>query len=261
MSALDWAFIDDLYNVLKPFNRFTKHVSEGRPTITTLTDIYFSLLKLLHQASKQEGLFASYPHAITTAVYRSLKRFNHYYSAIDNNITYFIASVLDPQIKGAWIQKQYDSGDEKLVEVRNTIHELYLSKGPIRNSVAILDNDSDKPVSILQEILSELNQDNANSNAFVSDIDQYFDSSNVEGEGIDDPDWVLNWWRDHEKDYLTISQVAQDYLSIPAAEVDCERLFSGGRDLIGLRRYSMKFETMRALMVLKHNCNYSNIGT
>ena len=57
-----------------------------------------------------------------------------------------------------------------------------------------------------------------------------------------------------------MSQVARDYLPIPAAEVDCKCLFLEGQDLIGLRQYSMKFETIRALMVLKHNCNYSNLG-
>ena len=34
--------------------------------------------------------------------------------------------------------------------------------------------------------------------------------------------------------------VAQDHLAIPAAEVDAERLFSGGRDVLRIRRFSMK---------------------
>jgi hypothetical protein len=48
-----------------------------------------------------------------------------------------------------------------------------------------------------------------------------------------------------------MSQVARDYLAIPAGEVDVERLFSAGRDLIGIRRYSLSIETIRALMILK----------
>ena len=53
-----------------------------------------------------------------------------------------------------------------------------------------------------------------------------------------------------------MSQVAQDYLPIAAAEVDVERLFSTGRDLIGLRRHSLSEETMKALMIMKHNQEY-----
>jgi hypothetical protein len=48
-----------------------------------------------------------------------------------------------------------------------------------------------------------------------------------------------------------MSQVARDYLAIPASEVDVERLFSTGRDLIGLRRHSLSIDTMRAIMMIK----------
>ena len=48
-----------------------------------------------------------------------------------------------------------------------------------------------------------------------------------------------------------MSQVARDYLHIPAGEVAVERLFSAGRDLIGLRRYRLSPETMRTLMLLR----------
>jgi hypothetical protein len=47
-----------------------------------------------------------------------------------------------------------------------------------------------------------------------------------------------------------MAAAARDYLAIPAAEVSVERLFSAGRDILGVRRYSMKGETMRFLMLL-----------
>ena len=90
--------------------------------------------------------------------------------------------------------------------------------------------------------------------AYTSDVDLYFSAPVVDwhsGSGKDDPDWVLNWWRSHESEYPIMSQVARDYLAIPAGEVDVERLFSAGRDLIGIQRYSLSIETMRALMILK----------
>ncbi|KAK9475625.1 hypothetical protein V1514DRAFT_320162 [Lipomyces japonicus] len=43
---------------------------------------------------------------------------------------------------------------------------------------------------------------------------------------------------------------ARDYLAIPAAELSIERLFSGGRDLIGVRRYNLNGDTMRKLILL-----------
>lgn len=43
---------------------------------------------------------------------------------------------------------------------------------------------------------------------------------------------------------------ARDYLAIPASEVSVERLFDTGRDVLGVRRFSMKGETLRILMLL-----------
>jgi hypothetical protein len=111
-------------------------------------------------------------------------------------------------------------------------------------------DDSNSSASFLQDMLMEIHKDKA----YTSDVDLYFSTPVVDwqsGSGKDDPDWVLNWWRSHESEYPIMSQVARDYLAIPAGEVDVERLFSAGRDLIGIRRYSLSIETMRALMMLK----------
>jgi hypothetical protein len=55
-----------------------------------------------------------------------------------------------------------------------------------------------------------------------------------------------------------MSQVAKDYLLIPPAEVDVERLFNEGRDLLGLRRHSMSPETMRAVMFARYEYRRQN---
>ena len=52
-----------------------------------------------------------------------------------------------------------------------------------------------------------------------------------------------------------MSQVARDYLAISVSEVDVERAFSAGRDILGIYRKSMKPHTMRAVMILKHEMN------
>jgi hypothetical protein len=46
-----------------------------------------------------------------------------------------------------------------------------------------------------------------------------------------------------------MSRVARDYLAVQSSEVSVERLFSKGRDMIGLRRHSLSPETMKAIMV------------
>jgi hypothetical protein len=45
--------------------------------------------------------------------------------------------------------------------------------------------------------------------------------------------------------------VARDYLPIPGAKVDVERLFNIAREILGLRRALINAETLRALILLK----------
>ena len=89
----------------------------------------------------------------------------------------------------------------------------------------------------------------------TSDIDKYLDSPPVSWSHqlIEDGDseWVLKWWKANTFQYPLMAQAVRDYLPVPSAEVGIERVFSGGRDVLGLRRQSMSAETMRWLMLLK----------
>jgi hypothetical protein len=48
-----------------------------------------------------------------------------------------------------------------------------------------------------------------------------------------------------------MAKVARDYIPIPSSEADIERLFNDGRDILGVRRWSIKGNTLRTLMMLK----------
>jgi hypothetical protein len=52
-----------------------------------------------------------------------------------------------------------------------------------------------------------------------------------------------------------MAQAARDYLAIPAFEVDIERLFSLGRDILGIRRFFMSMDTLRTLVLLRDALN------
>jgi hypothetical protein len=51
--------------------------------------------------------------------------------------------------------------------------------------------------------------------------------------------WILNWWNANKSQYKCMALAAREILAIPASEVDCERLFNEGRDLLAIRRYAM----------------------
>ncbi len=64
-------------------------------------------------------------------------------------------------------------------------------------------------------------------------------------------DKLFSSWRMHKDEFPRMTAAARDYLAIPASEVAVERLFSRGRDLLGVRRYSLNAETMRKLILLR----------
>jgi hAT family C-terminal dimerisation region len=84
------------------------------------------------------------------------------------------------------------------------------------------------------------------STASKSDIDHYFDDpiAQIPKDIARDSNWLFNWWRLRKDEYPYMAAAARDYLAIPASEVACERLFSTGRDIIGIRRFSLHADTI-----------------
>jgi hypothetical protein len=60
------------------------------------------------------------------------------------------------------------------------------------------------------------------------------------------------WWKSHAEEYPRMSRAARDFLAVPIAGTTVERLFSSGRDLIGVRRHSLQADTMRMLVLLRN---------
>ncbi len=57
-----------------------------------------------------------------------------------------------------------------------------------------------------------------------------------------------------------MAAAARDFLGIPGSEVDVERLFSLGRDILGVRRGAMKIDTFRALILVKDALRREKLG-
>jgi hypothetical protein len=86
------------------------------------------------------------------------------------------------------------------------------------------------------------------------DIDKYSDTPTI-STGFDisqnQTEFIRNWWKANRLEFSCMAKVPQDHFAIPAAEVDIERLFNGRRDVLGIRRFSMKSKTLGTLLRLK----------
>lgn len=61
----------------------------------------------------------------------------------------------------------------------------------------------------------------------------------------------LTWWKNNEKQFPILAQMARDYLSIPATSVPSEQVFSAGKNLITDKRNRLVGKTIRMCLCLR----------
>jgi hypothetical protein len=68
------------------------------------------------------------------------------------------------------------------------------------------------------------------------------------------PERLVNtrlWWKAHAVEYPNLSRMFCDIGAIPGSSAPCERIFSGGADLVTTTRNRLNSESIQACMCLK----------
>lgn len=172
---------------------------------------------------------------------------------IKNNDMYLAAHVLDPRVKLVNIREQYgDDLDTIIIRIRRYLKKEYLKPGAgnaARLKAPIPSGANVHAIGLLRR--AHRNRDSSTA----CDIDKYLDSEPVDWDMADAtnylPNWILDWWKANSFMYLLMAEAARDLLAVLGSEVDVERLFCGGRDLLGIWRLHMSRETMRMVTLLK----------
>mgnify|MGYP002718724600 CR=1 FL=1 len=224
-------------------------VSEKRPQISLVLPIYYELHDLLHDVAERKEDFADLTEDIASAVGGSIKKYIKYYTFMDASDLYYTALVLDPRVKGALLLNELveeNAGRNILQTLRDDLHRKYPGATEPLDMTELCE-PSHKKQKVGSRMLQRLQPQDSPR---FSDIDRYFDSARAEVSDMEDQNWLCDWWKVHKKEYPRMAAAARDYLAIPASEVSVERLFNTGRDVLGVRRFSMKGETLRILMLL-----------
>ena len=205
---------------------------------------------MLDNAASAQGEFLGLVSEITSAVSAGMKKYKKYYDLMDAQDAYYIALVLDPRFKTLLLEKEL--GDITAPKVIRTIKELLHEQYPFKSAedpLTIQEDQDRKRQSLEARVLQKLQPQVTQH----SDIDRYFEEGvvMVQESITKEEHWLFSWWRMHKDEYPRMAAAARDYLAIPAAEVAVERLFSRGRDLLGVRRYSLNAETMRRVVLLR----------
>jgi hypothetical protein len=245
----DWSRLDQIHGVLHKFNEFTLFVSKRNPQISLAVPIYYELHELLDDVSEGNGDFANLDRDIIAAVKEGMKKYEKYYSIMDDCDTYYTALVLDPRVKGELILRELQDGNAGtmiLETIRTKLHQLYAASNSEHYAMASRQS-SPKHSDVESRMLRKLQA----RDSPVSDIDKYFDTPPISVTDTTGRNWLCNWWKMHKGEYPRMAAAARDYLAIPASEVAVERVFSTARDVLGIRRHSLKGDTIRMLMLIR----------
>jgi hAT family C-terminal dimerisation region len=252
----DWSRLSQIHQILAKFNELTLFVSEKRPQISLTVPLYYDLHDLLYESIESQGIFKGLDPDIASAMKEGLKKYEKYYTFMDESEIYYTALVLDPRVKGDLISRELEdkeASDLILEAIRNNLHKKYPPTTSESSRSGPPESTPDLGRSNVESRMLQRLQP-LDSSPHVSDIDRYFDTPRVSTvTDTSDPGWLCNWWRLHRDEFPQMAEAARDYLAIPASEVAVERVFNIGRDLLGIRRQSMSGDTLRILMLLDSN--------
>jgi hypothetical protein len=246
----DWLQLQQIEMILSKFDEFTHLVSRRQSQISLAIPIYYELHDMLEDAASAQGDFLGLSSDIALAVSAGTKKYKKYYELMDEQDAYYIALILDPRFKTLLLEKELGqvTAPKVIRTVKEALHEQYPSK-PLPDLSTTKIDQGNKRQSLEARVLQKLQPQVLQR----SDIDRYFEEAvvTVDESLTKEEDWLFSWWSMHKDEYPRMAAAARDYLAIPAAEVAVERLFSRGRDLLGLRRHSLNGETMRRVTLLR----------
>ena len=132
----------------------------------------------------------------------------------------------------------------------------------MEKNIPIVEPSSSKPKSedtddMMDEYL-ELESDETNNY-----FDLYFNQAREKirrEEGELQPR-ILNWWKNREKQFLTLSRIVRDVLAIQASSVSSEQAFSAARFMIGDHRYSLAKDSLEISVLFRDWVNAERRNT
>jgi hypothetical protein len=213
-----------------------------------------------------QGKWGGVNTAVQAAVVVGQEKLEEYTRKIDiETIIPYAAAALDPRVKTDLF---YFYLKEKAINVINNVRAYFKEISPPPEPTLPLERPASTPLAssssytghsfvgrvrglqVLasrQDMLWRIQERHYSAviNVEVDEINKWFDSppireqvpENITAE--QDTQWLIAWWRTNRFKYPRMAKIARQYLSIPASEVRVERLFSRGRDLLGLRRYAL----------------------
>jgi hAT family C-terminal dimerisation region len=248
--------------VLKPFKDMTLDVSESMPSIVRSLEKYWDLDDILEQVTTGAGKYAELDQSLRKAFASGRKKYVKYAKKLKENSLLYAAHILDPRCRASMIK---DMMPDQYDDVIQKATEYFYSEWPelAKDDIPTLSTtESDEPetrpfgMSLAQwKAIQNKKAKDAKARVLqpTSELLRWLALEPLEynEQSSKDPDFLRKWWKEHHREWPQLARAIQDLLPCSASEVDVERLFSGCKDEIGIRRHALKAETVRVLTLLR----------
>jgi hypothetical protein len=219
---------------------------------------------LLRQVVDGEGKYADLDSTIRLSFKAGKAKYVKYHNQLSKNAMIYAAHILDPRCKASMIKDMLDDQADAAIKVAkdylNTEWADLTKANSLPSSSSNLPSSTsiERPAGVSVAHWKAIQNKRAKEAESVaalptSELDRWLNSEPIEWDDKinNGPNFVRLWWKEHASEWPLLAQAARDLMPCSASEVDVERLFSGCRDEIGIRRHSLKPDTIRVLTLLR----------
>lgn len=227
-SNEEWIEFQSLHKLFEPFHKAIAIL--GGDGYTTASSVLPLIAYLRQQMTIHDGDNAYIQEFKQVFV----SQLNSYVLDASQNQHLQLATALDIRYKrllslpkerrpGVW--STLNAITKKLVESTANPVDAPTPKRP-RTSLLSLASDDGEVIKV---------EDVAESEMYLSEFEMYKHLPQIN----DDEQCPLHWWSQNAATYPILSQLARQYLAIPATSIPCEQLFSNGREMLNKKRCAL----------------------
>ncbi|KAF5338265.1 hypothetical protein D9611_014619 [Ephemerocybe angulata] len=234
LTSGEWEIVRLAYNVLK--EAAIIHADLSSQSVAMLPVVFPLLEKLM---SKWDRMAASPEYApVKDAIKAATDNMIKWYRSTDETTVYFIAHVLNPvrkdaYVRSAWESKYVDEGmknmRERFIEYKDE-YDAEIKAGAMGNAAAARPVTQTPSASQaddwMDEIIESAQVPRSSPMPSINqyeELDRYFSDALLPKEECPDP---IKWWGKYGSKYPVLRRMAQDYLAVPASSCLIERAFS-----------------------------------
>lgn len=257
LSEAEWGSITQVAGWLKAFRSATTQMSTTKESmLSTSHAIFRGLQDEVRDALR--SLPDSASPMIKTGLLAAHQKLSEYYYRFDLSPFYIWAALLDPRISYEGLKADYDEDVDLLIDLekaKSALHSFYQdhysnftssTHKHLSTTIPVVQNGSPQKVDFTARYKRTVHR-------VFDELEDYF---KLRQEDFDTCQ-PLSWWWGRRAQFPNLYRLARDILVIPGSAVAVERIFSGGRDTISLRRASLHPDTIRSLMLVKHRVRLS----